>query len=328
MKLRFEAYIPFSKLDKELDSFSENLIAELLVLSKKINIPLNDLGNTTFVVEKVNPTKIESLRKSYKTYFQHDLLALLHFDIEISFDSIFEFSIPASSFDISKEDFNRALLTSILESRFINFIIFTQLAIPGSLNTEKGLILKDGRYYHDFRAFSSSLVGVAYDNNSLWPHIQSLSIIKVWKYIKSNTGILFNKSRTNIENGLNAFTYLFDYSTNTMHNLFWAMSGIESLYAQGEIGIGYQIDRKAKLFLGEPNEHKKILTKLYDFRSKFIHGSMSIPINNGWLSNDDQDKYDNEFYEKEYTANRLLTATLQKIIELNLKEFEFDFKLK
>lgn len=328
MRLNFEVYIPFSKVDEEPDSFTTELTNELIELSDKVKIPLDDFGFAMVKIQKIGQDKIEKLKKAYPTYFKHEFLDLLHFEIEIDFESIFEFSDSGMPSEISQNDLNRALLTSITESRFTNFIIFTQLALPGSLNTEKGLMLKDGKYYHDFKGLSSSLVGIAYDKNSTWPHTQRLSILKVWEYIIDKTKILTDKSNTNIENGLNAFTYLFDYSTNTMHNLFWAMSGIEALYAHGDLGIGYQIDKKAKLFLGEPNEFKKVLTKLYNFRSKFIHGSMSIPINNSWLSNDDQDQYDNEFYEMECTANRLLTATLQKIIDKDLKIFEFEFKLK
>jgi hypothetical protein len=193
--------------------------------------------------------------------------------------------------------------------------------------TDKGLFLRDDKYYHDVETLSSNLVSVVYEKNVTWPHTDRLSLITVWNYVKNKTCILTKRSETKIENGFNAFSYLVENNSDNMQSLFWAMSGIEALYADGEIGIGYQIDLKAKLFLGEPKENKKLLKKLYNFRSEFIHGGMKIPISNGWFSDDSQDEYDFEFYDMVCLATRLLTATLQMIIKRDLKRFDFEFRL-
>jgi hypothetical protein len=104
------------------------------------------------------------------------------------------------------------------------------------------------------------------------------------------------------------------------------MSGIEALYAEGEIGIGYQIDKKSKVFLGEPKVNKKLLKELYNYRSKFLHGKMSIPINNGWLEGEnDTNKHDEEISDMAFLSSKLLTVTLQEIIDRGLKEFKFEF---
>lgn len=325
MELKIETYIPFRDEDKTIKDFSERLIKELLNHSSDIKIPLDDFGSANIEIQIVDKQKLKDLVLNYPAYFKSNDSKILHFCSNINFELIYDFSKQLR--EIPKEEINRGLLAEIYIKRFINFIYFTQLAIPGSLNTNKGLILKDGIYFRDFERMDSCLIGIAYDDNIEWPFVKFIKITTVWEYILNKTNILENQSINNIENGLNAFTHLFNNSNESVYNLFWAMSGIEALYAEGEIGIGYQIDSKAKLFLGEPNENKKVLKKLYSFRSKFLHGSMSIPINSGWIPKNEVDEYHNDFYQMEYLATRLLTSTLQKIVDKNMNSFKFEFKL-
>lgn len=327
MKTKFELYIPFRNESNEHSETSKLLIQELIEKSKLILIPLDKFGEVELQIEKTTAEKSDELKKLYPTFFTNDYIDILYFSSIIEFDSIYEFEASQELKKISKDTLNLGILTSIFECRFKNFLTFTQIAIPGSLLTDKGLFFRDNKYYHDVKAISSNLLSVIYDKKTVWPKIDQMEIIKVWDYIKNVTFILTKKSESKIESGLNAFSYLIEDNLESMQSLFWAMSGIEALYAEGEIGIGYQIDVKAKVFLGEPKEYKNILKKLYNFRSKFIHGAMRIPIHDGWLSNDNQDEFDEEFYKMECLATRLLTATLQNIIKKDLRKFDFEFKL-
>jgi len=327
MKVKFDIYLPFENSDIELTETTKLFINELIENTRLILIPLDDFGETELTIEKTTTETIDFLKKEYTTFFRETNTEIIHFASTIEFEVVYEFKNSTGAEELSKDDLNYSLITSIFESRFQNFLTFTQIAIPGSLLTNKGLFLRDEKYYHDIESLRSNLLSVVYEKNVTWPHTDLLSLLQVWNYIKNETCILTKKSLTNIENGLNAFSYLIENNSDSMQNLFWAMSGIEALYAEGGIGIGYQIDMKSKLFLGEPNENKNILKKLYNFRSKFIHGSMNIPISNGWFSDDSQDEYDIEFYDMECLATRLLTATLQMIIKKDMRKFEFEFKL-
>lgn len=327
MKVKFDIYLPFENEDIELVEITRLCIDELIDNSSLISIPLDDFGEADLEIEKTTVEEIEELKNDYPTFFKGKYLDIIHFLSTIEFEAIYAFEDSKGVEEISKDSLNFALITSVFESRFKNFLTFTQLALPGSLLTDKGLFIRDGKYYHDLRPLSSNLLNVVYEKNITWPHTDRLTIRKVWNYIKDETCILTKKSETKIENGLNAFSYLIENNSDSMQSLFWAMYGIEALYTEREIGMGYQIDIKAKLFLGEPKENKNLLKELYNFRSKFIHGNMKTPINWGWLSDDNHDKYDEEFYNMECLATRLLTATLQMIIKRDLKRFDFEFKL-
>jgi len=328
-KIHIDAYIPFIAHDRDHLLFVEQLITELVTLSGKIKIPLDDFGEAMISIRGTDDQKLKVLKETYPTYFKGTFHKLMYFCSDLPFKEVFHFNLPKDLKDIQhkNEILNQSMLISIFASRFTNFLIFSQLAIPGSLNSDKGFVLKEGEYHQDIRPISFNLSNLIYKENQTWPNPDILPIKLVWDYILHKTNILTMKSSSNIENGLNAFTYLCNYPNNFMQNLLWAMSGIESLYTEGDLGIGYQIERKAKLFLGEPLENKKILKKLYDFRSRFLHGSMSIPINLGWLFQDDEEKYYNEFYEMDCLASKLLITTIQKIIKSDLKTFKFDFIL-
>ena len=328
MILDLEIFLPFRD-DQYTNLSSKELIDEMLSLSESIQLPIEEYGKATICIEKTSPAKSLILKEEYPTYFKEKYLNILHFSSQIEFTEIH--TLDSSNTEllqiIDNEIFNRAFLTSIFQARLFNFIVFTQLAIPGSLNVDKGIFLKDSKFHSEFKSLNSNLSSLGYEEKPIWPEPLKLSIIKVWDYITKKTKILDSFSSSKIENGLNAFTYLFNDSNNFMQNLLWAMSGIQALYADSEVGIAYQIDRKSRLFIGDCN-NKKIIKKLYDFRSKFLHGSMNIPINDGWLENDDEDKFDDEFYRMDLLASKILTVTLQKIINMGLIDFDFEFKLK
>lgn len=324
--IKFDIFVPFENGDSELRETAILLINELTDDTNKIVIPIDGYGSIELKCSVASVKASEKLKKEYPSHFNNQYLEILHFEAKTSYGFEYKFA-DENEIEITEESFNEALITSIFESRFKNFLMFSQLAVPGSILTGTGIILRNGKHYHDFRPLSSSLLSVVFSKNDSWPYTRHVPLRKVWNYIVNSTSILTKKSETKIENGLNSFSYLIDNKSDSMQSLFWAMTGIEALYADGEIGIGYQIDSKAKVLLGEPNENKKLLKKLYNFRSKFIHGNMRIPVNSGFLTEDDEDEYEDEFYQMECLAARLLTATLQEIIDRDLKKFDFEFKL-
>jgi hypothetical protein len=327
MRLKIDTYLPFKKESSEMDSLINELVSELLESSNKLELPLDDFGSANLLIELVTEDKISNLRTEYPTYFKNEILSILHFQSIIDYEEVYTFNLTNFPDYITNEILNESNLVGIYRSRFLNFLYFTQLSIPGSLYTDKGIFLTNDKFHMDFNSLCSSLVGIAYEDSPLWPYVKKVNIENVWNYITQKTNILFEKSVTNIEHGLNAITYLSDNDSSSANNLLWAMTGIEALYADGEIGIGFQIDRKSKLFLGEPAENKKIITKLYDYRSKFLHGKKSIPINDGWLGENETDDHEDELSAQALLSAKLLIATLQEIIAKNMIKFDFEFQL-
>lgn len=327
MKLKIDTYLPLRTETSEIDNRINELVTNLLEVSEKIKLPLDDFGETNLIIKLVPDKNFKKLKASFPNYFTKEILSLLIFNSVIEYEEIYTYNLEQFSDWVTNQKLNESYLSSIYRSRLLNFLIFTQLAIPGSLYTYKGFLNTNDKFYLDIDEFNSILVGLAFDKQNKWPPIQKIKIDEVWNYIISKTELLTSNSKSNIENGLSSFTYLFDNRANSANSLFWAMTGLEALYADSNVGVGYQIDRKSKLFLGSPKENKKVLTRLYDYRSKFLHGKKNIPINHGWLSDESIDKHEDEFSNNALISAKLLTATLQKIIMNKMLDFNFEFKL-
>jgi hypothetical protein len=329
MKTCIEVIVPFRDEDEVIEEQAEGLIESLIKSSGKIDIPLDDFGKANLNISKLSEDRISELKSKHSKYFEKGYLSVISFYTEITFEEIYSFHSKSKPLP-NNEELNKSYLVGLFESRLVNFLIFTQIALPGSLYTYPGFLLEDGEVRgYDFNMFTSNLVGWAfYDNKNSWPSLKKLDIKKVWSYILDKTTLLTASSKTNIENGLSAFSYLIDKDDNSANSLFWAMAGIEALYADGDIGIGYQIDNKSKEFLGEPSENKRVLKNLYNYRSKFLHGRMSLPINHGWIHEGNYpDKHEEEIMDMAFLASKLLISTLQEIITRGLVEFQFKFNL-
>ncbi len=122
----------------------------------------------------------------------------------------------------------------------------------------------------------------------------------------------------------NAFSYL--YEAGDITKLFWTMVGLEAIYVKGKEGISEQIKNKGQLFLGEIEEFKNQLSKMYGFRSSFVHGDKNFPsyfhVADGL---DSYEKFSKELHETLLVAESMLIATLQKMAKEEISELKFRY---
>ncbi|MEP4531622.1 MAG: hypothetical protein ABJ004_00960 [Cyclobacteriaceae bacterium] len=302
--------------EEDLQNFLNDLLSnsgKLKLLLEIVNVfPLfNVLSN-----RELNPYP-ENLGKSEK---------ILSIEISTEIDEN-SYEIDLDDISTNKQDFTSILASSIFRERVTNFLTLIQLSNPGVLNLGSGVILKNGKHFATKSELKSIFSERSFREGIKWPELQTIPIFQVWNWLITNTNILEDFSSSNIERGINAFTYLFsdNYLSDLPKTLFWSIIGLESLYSEGDIGIGTQINQKAQEFLGEIRENKKILKRMYSLRSSLLHGSLDIPINNGWINSD---KIDEEIYDTAHFAGLVLISTLQQIIKQNLSEFKFEFRLR
>lgn len=126
--------------------------------------------------------------------------------------------------------------------------------------------------------FSHIHFSVAYSRKIGWPALENVPIKHIWEWFFDHTRSVDGISQSKVGRALNAYSYLFHESLLGFNpeDLFWALLGIEALYAEGALGIQSQVDKKTQLVLGKRKEHKKIFGKMYSFRSRFIHGDLDF----------------------------------------------------
>jgi hypothetical protein len=166
--------------------------------------------------------------------------------------------------------------------------------------------------------------------NLKWPNIELVDIEKTWNwYFKYESGI-DTISSSPIERAINAFSYLFDSSSDfRFGEIFWALVALEAIYCRGNYNLQGQLSLKTEIYLGKREEFKKSISKMYDFRSRFIHGDLNFPNKYFYdnLSKDFNDFYGSEYSQAVDLAVSIIIATFQKLIIDGKYEIEFETKL-
>jgi hypothetical protein len=134
--------------------------------------------------------------------------------------------------------------------------------------------------------------------------------------------------RTRVGRALAALTHVFEEreSLNPGPRLLWALLGLEALYCDGKEGLKAQLIRKAQLLLGPFSSHKKSMSKLYDYRSRFVHGGLDLPISYRYRADDeDAGKFLEEAEDAAAFATVTLLASVQELVRRNWQTLDFDF---
>lgn len=157
-----------------------------------------------------------------------------------------------------------------------------------------------------------------------WPRLKSVDFNKTVNWFVTNNIHLDGNSKNKLHRAINAFSYLFsNLKEKDTSQLFWNMLGIEALLAEGTNSISSQIRVKSSLVLGEPLEYKKKLTKLYDYRSRFIHGDFNFPAK----FSADFEIFEDEYWDYLTFSSSILLALIRKLIEKSENEYKFEYKL-
>lgn len=306
-------------IDYDTKNFN-NLITELTNISGEINLPLGPFGNipvSFYLTDSFASRKIKK-RNGKKSRF-----LVIETKTEIDLKKVIEESDIKTPFNIKPEFIIPSYYKLIHKKCITHFLYMTQIAYPGSLFLDEAMVFSGDKQIDKINGISSVLFEYDFENNK-WPNFETLSIKDVWNYVINKTTILKEFSNSRIERALNSFTYLFseNYHDSIPVSLFWALSGLESLFVVGEAGITQQLNDKIQTFLGNITENKKLIKKLYNYRSSLIHGDLSIPINNGLMNNQ---QHDLELYDMNSLASIILVASLQKIIKNNITELNFKY---
>jgi hypothetical protein len=110
--------------------------------------------------------------------------------------------------------------------------------------------------------------------------------------------------------------------------LLWALVGLEALYVHGKSELAQQVRDKAQAFLGAQEKFKKAVTKMYDFRSRFVHGDLDFP--GLCLIGDARktvERFDDELRDATAVAVAMLVGTLQEVIRRDWDGLRFDYTI-
>jgi hypothetical protein len=323
-KVRFDLNVP-NDLYGCLEAFSAGLpfaltrlLPSLAEAESRVAQPSRKVARDLFLLNPdmlLNPNIHEFLK----------VQGSFHYDKELIQESIQAKDSNSSISDNTILSMASTELSSALEDA----LILAQLAYPIRISSQTGRTWV-GRYprntISNISGFPSDPI---YASEPQWPAIGIVPIEVVCDW-ESRLG-LFQQgiARTPIQRALASFTHAATLSTiRSGELLFWAMQGLEAFYCRGNGDLRRQLSEKSKLLLGPWKDTKNIVGRLYDFRSKFVHGDFNLERWNNDFTPEPSDWKTLEAFDSALgLAVRMLLATLQKCAREKIVGVEFDYSL-
>ena len=310
---------------------AERLINKLLSLSGKIKYPVDDNLQFLFEFAELN----ESDFKQFNIYQSaSDLIPRRYLKVSSKFKyKLLKLHDELENI-ISFSDEQLISMTSkhyikIFEKSIVDLIIALNIASPGVIRTLNGLIALDGNKYKFFKGINNNLWEATQQARNIgWPTISSLNFLDVWEWILSVPGFIngFGKGKTG--RALAAFSYLFSSNDNFFERMIWSIIGLESLYGESSMSIRKQLLDKTEVVIGSRTKNKKNIGKMYDLRSRYLHGDVDFPSRHFIF--DAMSEYEQFLFDisnAELTFSAVLVATLQEMIKRNIYELTFKLSL-
>lgn len=163
-----------------------------------------------------------------------------------------------------------------------------------------------------------------------WPPLLELPLHTIWTWAHALPGFSDGLVSGRIGRALAAASFLIaDERGGSPADLAWALLGLEALFATGSQGLKAQILEKTGVLLGRPTQFRKRFDGVYDYRSRFVHGDLDIPLA---YCQDYHTAAIEEFGEETHDCRLLATAVLlsalQTLASRGWQSLEFDYSLR
>ncbi len=329
IKKTVDIYVPLMN-GEEYTAYIDNIdnaINELLQLSGKIEIKFNDAFISLLYIKKLNKRNKE-IKVNFDNTDKKVHTTYLKFSTEISV-------LNKKAFEEKKDHY--ISFEYFVKSYVKHLIIYLNLAKPGAFDTREGLVKTSESStpnevkISEFPMLVNSFpYAIEIANKSKWPPIKNLPITETLNWLDKHWQAFEIISVNKIQRALNAYSYLFhdNLQDNSPNDLFHSLIGVEAIFVKGNSNIQDQVNQKSQILLGKRNEFKKIFSELYDYRSRYIHGQLNF-INKYFV--DDRSIAIDQMLntsEKSAFAEAILISAIQKHIEMDCTEFEYELILK
>lgn len=261
-----------------------------------------------------------------------DKVAILEADVPYDTEET-EISEPP----VSEEQKRRSAQHSLhahLEKRGGDLLLAMNIAVPGAQCAEMQFVI-DGSV-RSWKAPGQTSLDEACAEAKLsgWPPVSELPLSQCLHWLDGIPGFDTGVPTGPAGHAVAALSHLGEsFSSNSPIGLMWCMVGLEALYNSGREGLAAQFREKIWVLLGKDQARKKAFSRLYDYRSRFVHGSMDFPIAETPLGYPDRQRMEDmlrlmqEAACESRLASALLVATLQSMVHDGITELPFRWVL-
>lgn len=258
----------------------------------------------------------------------------LYSTVRIQAISTFDETIPGHPLNEGPpdEEYWPALFSFNLTQSFEIACIASHLSRPGGMLFDNAHSFIDGRPIEQARGLHP--LDVARNDDELynsWPTLGRPDLIDVAQWFRSISAFSPPVATTRLQRAFAAFTYLVRHRELESEGevLFRAMQGLEAFYCDGIGDLRKQLSDKTQLWLGLKEDPSNLVGKLYDLRSKYVHGSATMPYA---ISIEDPEQHApsamKQFYGGVNFSTRLLLATLQKCVREDTRDIQWEFNYR
>jgi hypothetical protein len=238
--------------------------------------------------------------------------------------------------DLSGNCFNREESISAHYSTIINDVtkcvkdmfFVLNLASLGKMESGSFVVYCKGYQNNILNSFDywDITTAVDYTLKTQWPDFGKMDFLKAWKWLNKKEWFITGFGGGNMGRAILGLMHSIEIEDGPSQ-LFWILLSIEALYTKGKGNLLEQVREKSQAFLGGNQNYNKLINRMYEQRSRFIHGDIDFPGPNFLCDAANYyEKYDAELYEAINCARAILIASLRKIITLNWGGISFSYK--
>ncbi|MNO70970.1 hypothetical protein D3C76_618710 [compost metagenome] len=228
-------------------------------------------------------------------------------------------------------EIHKSIIFPIFMKRIYDYAFALNLCGDNYICLNEGIIkFSDSNYVYRTNKLNPDFIveAISEAEQMKWPKLRSIKIDQVIKWLNNQQGFLDGFGGGKIGRALNSIVNIsFQRDTYSPESLFWAMVGLESIYTSGKSGLLEQVRDKSQILLGKQESFKKALNKMYDFRSRFVHGDLDFATPNYMYDSDELFKFHSDVSEALQIAVAVLICTIQELIVQDWEGVSFNYSV-
>ena len=319
-----EAHDFISIANNELEDEIKQLSSKFFLnsyLNKKLAVSIKYVSEEKYGNEIHKNNRFFTLASIPKTYIE--ISVTLNYTKKEILNFKKHFGLASTSKDRFLMDM-RSRVAEQLDELVWDILIYIELSKLGVVSFSDRYIFYDNIFHRETKRFRTPVrEAIQLSSKHSWPPLATIPLSNIVKWLSINKPERVI-ARTMLDKAVASFSNL--ASDKSHLKLIWALIGLETLYCSGNSGLQAQLIEKSETFLGKRTAYKKVFPKMYNYRSRLVHGEIPIPFPNK-TDYDESLELSVENDEYEIIAIGILLSTLQKMCNESLKELNFSYQL-
>lgn len=263
-------------------------------------------------------------------YLRSEILVIA-FVIEVDFNKYHDELKRLNENKFTEEEANNILPYSLYDTfaeKMYEVLLLSQIARPGSFKLQEGQVIINGKKYHEtLRKIINFRNAMDFHAARKYPSIEFLNFGKFYNWIIQNKLGFTDNPTSTFQWTLNHITHL-NIDPGQLNTFIYEVMMLEKIFDCDGHKIADQLNKKIQLLLGPIKTHKKQIKEMYNLRSRFVHGDISlnpIHIEDEWEADNKNEKFSID--QASDLSKLIILSTLQTMYENNCTDISYEYKL-